>query len=226
MIQRNSKAGQGESFQTSAELAYSIISRKILDGEYEPGMRLSRRKMAEATGVSVIPVIEALKRLEEDGLVESKPQWGSFVTVPTLEKVIEAYQFREAIECQVARLMARTITPEQRGELAEIATLLDNTTYSPETTREMQEKHFSFHTKLASYTGNPLLQDAFRKINLFWLLCKALRETRTRVATPRYWHLRLLDVIAQGDPEEAEKMMRIHIMDSLEPIVENWGKEE
>ena len=45
-----------ENFQTMPELAYKIISRKILDGEFQPGMRLSRRKMAEVTGVSVIPV--------------------------------------------------------------------------------------------------------------------------------------------------------------------------
>ena len=54
-----------ENFQTASDVAYRIISQKILDGEFPPGMKLSRRKMAEATGVSVIPVIEALKRLEE-----------------------------------------------------------------------------------------------------------------------------------------------------------------
>ena len=45
-----------DNFQTAADLAYRIISQKILDGEYAPGMKLSRRKMADATGVSVIPV--------------------------------------------------------------------------------------------------------------------------------------------------------------------------
>ena len=64
-----------EAFQTASDVAYQIISQKILDGEFPPGMKLSRRKMAEAAGVSVIPVIEALKRLESDSLVESKPQW-------------------------------------------------------------------------------------------------------------------------------------------------------
>ena len=55
-----------ESFQTAPEIAYNIILKKILDGEYKPGTRLSRRKMAEVTKVSVIPVIEALKKLEEE----------------------------------------------------------------------------------------------------------------------------------------------------------------
>ena len=103
-----------DTFQTASDVAYRIISQKILDGEYQPGMKLSRRKMAEATGVSVIPVIEALKRLEEDRLVESKPQWGSYVTVPTIEKIKQSYQLREAVECQSARILAVSMTEEQR----------------------------------------------------------------------------------------------------------------
>ena len=54
-----------ENFQTASDIAYRIISQKILDGEFSPGMKLSRRKMAEVTGVSVIPVIEALKKLKK-----------------------------------------------------------------------------------------------------------------------------------------------------------------
>lgn len=211
-------------FQTSAEVAYNIISEKILSGEFEPGMRLSRRKMAEVTGVSVIPVIEALKKLEEDNLVESKPQWGSSVTVPTLEKVIESYQFREAIECQCARIVSQTMTEEQRVMISLIAKELDNTPYNPDTVGQMQEKHFSFHTMLAQFTGNALLVDSLRKINLFGILCNALRATRPNVNVPRYWHMRLVDVIADGNPEKAEEMMRIHIKDSLDPIIENAKK--
>lgn len=224
MPDKNISLSKEDGFHTSAEIAYNIISKKILSGEFAPGMKLSRRKMAEATGVSVIPVIEALKKLEEDNLVESKPQWGSFVTVPTLEKVKQVYQFREAIECQTARIVSQTMTAEQRAVLSEIATILDTTPYSPETVDEMQEMHFQFHTKLTEFSCNPLLEDALRKINLFWLLCKALREKRPQVTVPRYWHMRLIDVIAEGDSQKAEEMMREHILDSFYPIIENWGK--
>ena len=121
------------SFQTASDIAYKIISRKILDGEFPPGMKLSRRKMAEATGVSVIPVIEALKKLEDDRLVESKPQWGSFVTVPTLEKVRQSYQLREAIECQSARYLAEHMTAEQEAVLYALAEELDTVPYTQAT---------------------------------------------------------------------------------------------
>lgn len=208
-----------DQFQTASDLAYQIISRKILDGEYPPGMKLSRRKMAEATGVSVIPVIEALKRLEEDRLVESKPKWGSFVTKPTKQKIIQSYQLREAVEAQSARHLALYGTPEQMSELMKLATELDTVPYNPTTAIDSRNSHMQFHTKLTEFTGNPLLADTLRKINLFWILCKALETNTPHVQYPRYWHRYLLDVIAKGDPEEADRVMRIHVNDSLKQIV-------
>ena len=65
-------------FKTAVDVAYDIIKDKILSGELKPGMKLSKRKMAEITGVSVIPVIEALNRLEADWLVESSRSGAHF----------------------------------------------------------------------------------------------------------------------------------------------------
>lgn len=211
-------------FQTAAEMAYSIISQKILDGEFKPGEKLSRRKMAQITGTSVIPVIEAMKRLEEDHLVESKPQWGAFVTNPTLDGVIEMYQMREALECEIARLASQKMSAKQKEELSEIARRLDNSKYAKDTYMDMREAHFQFHTKLAESSGNKMLVKSLHRINLFWILCKALLEKRPTAPSPRYWHQKLLDIIAQGDPDRAELSMREHIHDSLDAIRTNWGK--
>ena len=208
-----------DNFQTAADLAYRIISQKILDGEYAPGMKLSRRKMADATGVSVIPVIETLKRLEEDRLVESKPKWGSFVTVPTKQKIIDSYQLREAIEAQSARYLAEHMTQLQHDELWEIATVLDTVPYDERSREGSRDSHLHFHIKLTEFTGNILLIDTLRKINLFWILCKALGSNAPNVSYPRYWHRYLLDVISKGDPEEADRAMRIHVNDSLKTIL-------
>ena len=208
-----------ENFQTASEIAYRIISQKILEGEYQPGMRLSRRKMAEVTGVSVIPVIEALKKLEEDRLVESKPQWGSFVAIPTLEKIKQSYELREAIECQTARILARTMTKEQYNELIAVATELDTVPYKDETAVNSRKAHIDFHTKLTQFTGNPLLTDSLRKINLFGVLCTALDTSAPKEQYPRYWHRMLLDEIAKGDPDTAEGVMREHVNDSLVNIL-------
>lgn len=212
-------------FQTASDVAYRIISQKILDGEFPPGMKLSRRKMAEVTGVSVIPVIEALKRLEEDRLVESKPKWGSFVTVPTMEKIRQSYQLREAIECASARYLAEHLTAEQAAVLDALATDLDTVPFEQDEAFNTSKTHFAFHTKFTEFTGNPLLSDALRKINMFWILCRAVRSKAPNTEYPRYWHRLLMDRIKSGDPQVAEEAMREHVNDSLIAIEAIWPSE-
>jgi len=218
----NKVAQNDQMFQSATETAYKIMTRKILDGEFKAGDRLPHRRMAQITGTSTIPVITALKQLEEDNLVEAKPQWGAFVTIPTLERVKKSYQFREAIECQSARILSQQMTLSQKESLFLLANELDTTKYDESARDLMRDRHFEFHKKLTEYTENTFLIDALRKINLFWILCRALRESRPRAATPRYWHRKLVDSIASGDPNEAEQCMRDHIMDSYKPIIENW----
>ena len=208
-----------ELYLTAADRAYQIISQKILDGEFQPGMKLSRRNMASVAGVSVIPVIEALKRLEEDSLVESRPKWGSFVTVPTKKKILESFQLREAIECQSARIMAEAMTEEQKEELWTIATKLDTVPYNAETMMDSRDYHLSFHQRLTEFTGNPRLMDTLRKINLFYVLCRAIRANAPKKDYPRYWHRYLVDEISSGDPDRAERAMREHVNDSLQLIL-------
>ena len=219
-----------EAFQTAPELAYRIISQKILDGDYKPGMKLSRRKMAEVTNMSVIPVIEALKKLEEDGLVESRPKWGSYVTIPTVEKVEESFDAREAIECQVARIMSQRITEEQKETLYRIAEQLDTIPYEDDTVEATRDRHVNFHRTLAEYTGNSFLVNGLDRINLFWNLSNALIGIASKEQYPRYWHRKLMDEICSGNMDRAERMMRIHVLDSKEPVIErvrnqNFGGE-
>lgn len=223
MENKSELALQKEGFMTASEKAYNIISEKILNGELGPGCKLSRRKMAELTGVSVIPVIEALNRLEEDGLVESKPQWGSFVIVPTLEKIKGMYALREAVECQVARILAKNISAQNEQELRRIAEILDNSVYTKENYEEINKTHFEFHYKLAESTGYYTLINTLRRINLFWILYKAVSTRREKSSVPKNWHMRLLDEILSGDQDRAEKMMRIHIYDSLDAIENKWN---
>lgn len=214
-----------ESFKTAAEKAYDIISKGILNGELKPGDKLSRRKMADFTGVSVIPVIEALKRLEEDGLVESKPQWGSYVTVPTMENIKEMYVLREAIECQIARILCQKINQEQEEELRQIAHQLDNTEYTKDNAEYISEKHYEFHSKMAKFTGYKSLVTTLHRVNLFWMLCSAVSTRRRKSPLPEDWHMRLVDVIAFGDADKAESMMRIHVYDSLKAY-EDKGEDD
>jgi DNA-binding GntR family transcriptional regulator len=65
-----------------SEQAYYSIRERILKGEIPLGAPLSRRRLADELGMSLLPVAEALQSLERDGLVESQPRVGTRVCLP------------------------------------------------------------------------------------------------------------------------------------------------
>ena len=212
-------------FETAADSAYEIIKEKIINGELKPGEKLSKRKMAAMTGVSVIPVIEALNRLENDGIVEAKAQWGSYVTVPSPEKVNSNYALRMAVECQIIRILSVSITKEQEAKLRDIACRLDSMRYSQDNERKIQELHYLFHSTMAEFTGYRTLMDPLKKVDLFNHLCKAVASRRRHSDVPGDWHTQLVDAISSKNPDEAEKLMRSHINDSYEAVIKEMKGE-
>lgn len=168
--------------------------------------------MAKLTGVSIIPVIEALHRLESEGLVESRPYWGSRVISLTEEVVQDRFSMREAVECHVARILAARISRDQEQQLRELASTLDELQQQRIIDDTWWEKHYAFHLSLAEFTGHASLADALRRINLFNLLQRAEYNTITvKSAVPADNHCRIVDAIKSSDPQQAEDEMRVHI---------------
>src|SRR5947208_6718777 len=123
---RLSRRGAGATAPVSlADRAYAAIREEILRGQLRPGTPLSRRRLARELGMSVLPVTDALRRLEVDGLVESRARAGTRVRVPEEKDVRELYELREALETQSARLFAERATDAQRQEIQQLAAQLD-----------------------------------------------------------------------------------------------------
>lgn len=202
-------------FNTAGEKAYNYILDKILSGDLKPGTKLSLRKMATEIGTSTIPVIEAVKRLESDMLVQSKPKWGAYVIVPTYDRIKKIFQVREAIECQAARDLCKDLFLARKEELYRLATLLDTTPYTPDTVNESRNIHLQFHMLLTECTGNDILLEVLKKVNFYWMLSSAQATNAPKASYPRYWHRLLMDEICKEDPELAEKAMRVHVHDAI-----------
>ena len=101
-----------------------------------------------------------------------------------------------------------------------------NRTYEENSALDSRKNHLRFHRGLAELTDNEMLIKTLNRINLFWVLCKALGARASKTQYPRYWHRKLLDEINTGDPERAEKAMREHILDSLGPILATLPEKE
>lgn len=210
-------------FVTAADKAYHIIKSSIMNGDLKPGEKLSKRNMAALADVSVSPVLEALNRLTEDGIVETKPKWGSYVAAFTPEKIEDMYLLREAVECQVARVLARKITDSQYQNGLILAKKLDACKYSTTDINEISDMHFSFHSMLAKFTGCSSLQTTLKRCNIMWLLATADLGRKPYAELPEDWHKRLLDVFMERDQDKAEKTMREHVYDSYVRTMEKYS---
>jgi DNA-binding GntR family transcriptional regulator len=168
--------------------------------------------MAKLTGVSIIPVLHALQRLDNEGLVETIPGWGSRVITLDHETLLDRYYLREAIECQVVRILAMGLTSRQEQELKDAAEDLDKKSASYPVDSGYWKKDYEFHLMLARFAGSKSLYKEIHKINLFRFLQRA-REwvSLEKAAFPVDHHQAIVRAILTKDPDIAQKAMREHI---------------
>ena len=114
-----------ENLETSAEKAYQAILKHILEGELPRGEFLSQRMLAEIADTSIISVREALKRLENDRLIESIPRWGVRIPIETRERIVEMYGVREAVEVMIAYLLCKDNNQRSKKEILKLADEID-----------------------------------------------------------------------------------------------------
>lgn len=219
----------GKSGSSLAENVYQGVRDGILSGEYPLGAPLSRRKLAAHFGVSLLPVAEALQRLEGEGLVESRPRSGTRVRVPNPEEVRGHYLVREALETQAVRLFAQTASAADRRRLARMAEDVD-TLYaaSPLAKMDRQQQfethraHFLFHMQIAESTRCKELIQAIERNQVLifhWLYSSAVPFDRL----PRRWHQDLVDAVNSGNPQKADKAMRHHVQFRRDEVAERIG---
>lgn len=194
-----------------SESAYASVKEALLNGRYAPGARVPIDELCEALGVSRTPVLEALNRLEAEGMVEILPRKGVYLVQFSEEKARELYTVREALEGMATRLAAQRLTSSQieglRKALERQATCLearDSDGYATATIK--------FHNMIAAASGNKTLQ---RLLDSVYAQMEALR-LRTLYLPKRLKqsfseHQRIFQALLEGDPDACEREARRHI---------------
>lgn len=214
--------------------AYERVRNKILTGDFPLGHPLSRRTLAEELGMSLIPVSEALQRLEAEGLVESKPRAGTRVRIPTASDIRGHYIVREALESQSARLCARMASKEQKRELRELAELVDRLSSSidrvdghhrVDASFEFERAHLRLHTLIAECSNCAALVEAIERSRVLiynWLFNVAAEME----ALPVRWHRDLIRDLCDGDALSADAAMRRHVIHRQDEILRRFEEAE
>jgi DNA-binding GntR family transcriptional regulator len=191
---------------------YRILREEILAGTLKPGQRLVRQKVAKRIGVSAIPVLEALHSLEREGLVEQNAMQGARVKVLSSDQLKNDLILREAIESQVARILAaKAKTGELDAEdLMRRARELDAFTQTDNNAG--MEMHMAFHLHTAQLAGYPILVEELKKV---WSRSFMLHAWLMLSVSPiPNWHQVLVEAILSGDPLRADEAARYHVTHS------------
>jgi GntR family transcriptional regulator, rspAB operon transcriptional repressor len=192
------------------------LRARIVRGELRPGARLSEQEIADAYGLSRQPVREAFIRLASEGLVEVRPQRGTFVSKISVEKAETSRFVREAVEVEIARLAAVTASP---GVVSDLEALVEEQSRVCDTNAlafmRLDER---FHRRIAEGAGRAGA----------WLHLQPIKMhmDRVRYLTAREFPLRRLvaehqavvEAIAARDPDLAEAAIRRHLRGVLEDL--------
>lgn len=191
------------------ERAHRHIKQAILTGEYKPGTLLRSQRVANEAGVSIIPVREALRLLEKEELVVSIPNRGVLVASVSLEDAKDAYRTRLVIESDALRRSHHLLTRDDIAEARELTAQLRDLCNVDED--QAARVHREFHAIMYRHCGS---EWELRFIDVLWTHTERYRRIgRPRRGTPESRageHSQLLDVIENGDVEQAVEALRQH----------------
>ncbi|WP_460274339.1 GntR family transcriptional regulator [Celeribacter sp. ULVN23_4] len=202
----------------------AVLRELIVHNAIVPGERLSEADISQHFGVSRQPVREAFIKLAEEGLLEIRPQRGSFVRKVSLEAVLDARFVREAVEADIVRLCASVPRP---GLVQELREQLDaQRKCLAAGGDEFVPLDDLFHRTLAEAAGHPNA----------WAVIEGLKSQLDRVrhfAIAQFplehlvdQHAAVVDAIEMRDAQAAEAVMRNHlrrILSDLPAIREKFG---
>jgi DNA-binding GntR family transcriptional regulator len=185
------------------------IRGQILEGRLRPGERLVEDRLSAELGVSRVPVREALRGLEREGLVRLEPNRGATVTEVTPELVAELVEVRTLLEALNARLAARRHDPKI------VALLQDTLRRGNEaaqvgTTEELARLNAEFHERLAEASRNTVLSDIMRSLRERTSLAFSING-RVRARDDWQEHAAILAAVIDGDEEMAALLASRHV---------------
>ncbi|WP_258345661.1 GntR family transcriptional regulator [Saccharopolyspora gregorii] len=193
------------------------LQDRISDGRLRPGDRLYEQEIAAEFGVSRVPVREAIRMLQSEGLVDVAPnRRGVFVRSLDRAQVEELFDVREALEALAARLAASRASAddaERLGVLAERA----RRAWAGGDVDAMSAANTEFHDRIVALSGNALLASVLEPLHgrLAWLFRLNLEPERVCRE-----HDELHAAIAGGDSDRAAELALGHVRASRTMVLD------
>ncbi len=186
---------------------HTRLRKRIIRGELPPGTRLSEQEIAGQYALSRQPVREAFIRLAGEGLLEIRPQRGTFVTPIDMEWVLCTRFIRESVESDIVRLAAVQALPQDHEALfCQIAR--QEAESDPAALTQLDEE---FHATLAGIAGKAMVWSHLQQMKMHLDRARHLLAAMTPKDIMLDQHRNLALAIAAGDPDRAETAIREHL---------------
>ena len=201
--------------ESIADQVYHYIKRLILSGELIGGERIPEAKIAQRFGVSRTPIREALRRLEEYGLVYVKPR--SYASVVGLEQseAEELANIRAHLELMSVSTLAEKGTTEDFDALEELSLQCDGL-LAKKDIAGVFEKDSELHLEMAKRTGHRHLYDIYKKIDAkIQLLRLVVHLPIDKLNHFVGQHSELIRTLRSRNKKKAQEIIKRHVLDQL-----------
>ena len=206
---------------TLPQLVQREIERLILSGELRAGERLNEVWIARRIGISRGPVREALRTLEEAGLVRFLKNRGVAVREISPAEAANIYEIRATLEELACRRACERIADEQIGELRTLVARMEEAA-AAEDVESYHPLNVAFHERFIELAGNPELAPIYRRlVGQLTLFRRRTLAQAGALSLSNAEHHRILEALTARDPVAAGKLMHDHIMASSRRIQES-----
>lgn len=209
-----------DAYKPLREIVSDALRQAIRDGILPPGERLMEIPLAEELGVSRTPIREAIRILEQEGLIVMIPRRGTYVADMSLKDVTEVFELRSILEELAAELAAERITNEEIEALEQHLVEIGNYMNEKNLDKVVQAD-ILFHEILYKASRNDRLVEMIHNLREQTLRFRTLSMSQTgRLAKTWDEHRQLVEAISDRDVERARQIARIHMEESEKTLLE------
>lgn len=186
------------------------LRHEILAGEMAPGQRIRQEVIAERFGASRLPVREALRMLQSDGLITLVANSGAWVSQLDERECAESYEMRERLEPMLLRDSMPALTAEDIGRLHELAAEMESDPGIDTFLRLDREFHLLSYSRAETMLLSSIIERLWNTTQHYRRTYSLLVGSQGRKVI-HYEHFLLVDAIERQDSPEAQRVLESHI---------------
>jgi DNA-binding GntR family transcriptional regulator len=201
--------------QSLASAVAEKVRERIIRGELHEGEQLRQDALASELDVSRIPVREAFRQLEAEGLITIIANRGAVVSALSPEEIEELFELRALVECHVLRQAIPNMTEDDLRKAAEVLAKYEEAVEHDEDMRHWGEWNWQFHSSLYAPAQRPTMMALIKTLNnncdrytrMHLLFTRGLHQTGKA-------HAQLLEACRSKDPQVAVDVLWKHITEA------------